>query len=609
MIRQKRECCLYALIGFIFLERGRMMAVYKIRQFKTNFVCVNHPLTIQEALRQIRGIEDWLLVFLQDDIVAGVCSPQKLLSLLSGEHLNLEFDTNFAVIDSEQLLTENMLEFNYLIIQRDGEEIIGWIDSCSAEIQYLQQRLSEDVRELTTDLEAIVDSVYDEILVVDARGTVIRMSMRSAHNFWGIDAGKAVGMNILDLEKKGWFKPSVTRKVLEEQKKISVIQENRFGRTILAVGNPIFNRKKQLERIVIASRDITEVSQLEMELKLAKQQTKKYKQEIDSLRKYDFIGEKQIIYKSTKMKDLMRKVEHIAGVESTVTIYGESGVGKELIVQAIHHFSKRTTGPFVKINCSSIPGNLLESELFGYEKGAFTGALGRGKKGFFEIAHTGTIFLDEIAEIPVDLQAKLLRVIQEREVVRVGGTEVVHVDVRIIAATHRNLEGMVQAGTFREDLYYRLHVVPLYVPALRERIEDIEPLVYYFVDYFNKKYSLNMHFSEDAMEMMNAYDWPGNVRQLQNVVERSMVISSLPLITANELASFLPGRKTNVPPVQVHSIVPLQRAIDSVETQLIQMALAKYKTISKVAEVLGVSQPTLSRRYQKLKNRELFTIE
>lgn len=579
--------------------------MYNIQQFNTNFICIDKPVTVQEALEFIRKNLDSLLISIQDGTVVGVCNAKSLLSqLLEGKPF-VEYESDFTVLDDGQVLSESLLEYSYLLIQQDDEKIIGWLDSGLALRQYLEQRLSENVRELTADLEAIVDSVYDEILVVDASGTVLRVSMRSAHNLWGISPNKVIGMNILELEKKGWFKPSVTRKVLDEQKKVSVIQENRFGRTILAVGNPIFNRKKQLERIVIASRDITELSQLESELKRAQQETKKYKQEIDCLRKYEFIGEKRIVYKSNRMKDLMAKVEHIAGVESTVTIYGESGVGKELIVNAIHHFSRRVNRPFVKINCSSIPSNLLESELFGYEKGAFTGALGQGKKGFFELAHTGTLFLDEIAEMPVDLQAKLLRAIQEREVMRVGGTEIVHVDVRIIAATNRNLEEMIQSGSFREDLYYRLHVIPLYVPALRERVEDIEPLVYYYVDYFNKKYSLNKHFSEDAMEMMNAYDWPGNVRQLQNIVERAMVVTSLPMITANELSTLLPNKKASMQPVQVNSIVPLQSAVESVEAQLIQMALSKYKTISKVAEVLGVSQPTISRRFQKLKNREM----
>ncbi|GIM45215.1 diguanylate cyclase [Collibacillus ludicampi] len=570
-----------------------------IQSMNTDFVTLEDLVTVEEALALLRKNNARLLIALKGEVPVGVCDSHSLLLQTGDMSSFLELQTEFKILSQDQMLTEADLLYPYLLIQTDDKEIIGWLDSGTADALYVKQSFSQDVRNLTTDLEAIVDSIYDEILVVDAKGTILRVSKRSAHNLWGVDPSTVIGENILELEEKGWFKPTVTRKVLEEHKKISVIQENRFGRKILAVGNPIFDRKGQLKRIVIASRDITEVSRLERELKQAKQLTEKYRQEIDTLRKHQQAGEKPIIFQSDRMRELMCEVERVAKVESTVAIYGESGVGKELIAYAIHHFSPRAHQPFVKINCGSIPDNLLESELFGYEKGAFTGALPQGKTGLFELANHGTLFLDEIAELPLNLQVKLLRAIQEREIMKVGGTRTIQIDVRIIVATNKNLEEMVSKGTFREDLFYRLHVIPLYVPALRERIEDIEPLVYYFLEFFNHKFSFKKHFSEDAIEMMKAYHWPGNVRQLQNVIERAMVVTSDQLITANDLAKILKNRTTSHLPVQVHSIIPLQQAVEMTESQLIQMAFSKYKTITKVAEVLQVSQPTMSRRYKK----------
>jgi PAS domain S-box-containing protein len=570
-----------------------------IEHYFQDFVVVEQGILVDKAVELLQTNNSRLLIAKKDGIFVGVCDSHRLLMQMSGPNQEVMFTTEYETIYDDQPLTEGQLTNPYILILNRHQTIVGWLDHTSATLQVLNQRYSQDASELTKDLEAIVDSIYDEILVVDAHGTILRISKRSALNLWGVNPDTVIGMNILDLEEKGWFKPTVTRKVLQERKKISVIQENRLGRKILAVGNPIFNKQNQLERIVIASRDITEISKLESELRNARQLTEQYKQEIDSLRRSQRIGEKTIIYQSNRMKELMEVIERIAQVESTVTIYGESGVGKELIAHAIHQLSPRCDQPFVKINCGSIPENLLESELFGYEKGAFTGALAQGKKGLFEIANNGTLFLDEVSELPLNLQVKLLRVLQEQEFMRVGGTDVIHVDVRIIAATNKKLDAMVEQGTFREDLFYRLHVIPLYVPALRERIEDIEPLVYHFLDYFNKKFSFKKHFSEDAIEMLKAYHWPGNVRQLQNVVERAMVVTNGQLITANELNQLIP-KPTAPPPVQIHSIIPLQRAVELTETQLIQMALSKYKTLTKVAEVLEVSQPTISRRFQKL---------
>jgi PAS domain S-box-containing protein len=492
--------------------------------FHTDFVTLESFISVKEALAILRRSQARVLIVQERGVPVGICDSQTLLLQTQKMTSPLSCSTEFKIINEHMILSEGDLHVPYFLIQNEAGKIMGWLDSATAEIEYLQRKLN--VNDLTKELEAIVDSIYEEILVVDAKGTILRVSSRGTHNLWGVNPETVIGENMLELEQRGWFKPCVTRKVIEEQKKISVVQENRAGRIILAVGNPIFNRKKQLERIVIASRDITDQVQLEGERK-------------DAPGMNQAVFGKHIISQSDRMKQLMTEVERVAAAESTVIIYGESGVGKELIASAIHHYSLRAAGPFVKINCGSIPETLLESELFGYEKGAFTGALNQGKMGLFELADTGTLFLDEVAELPFYLQAKLLRVIQEREIRKVGGTKEIPINVRILAATNKDLETLVAKGTFREDLYYRLHVIPFHVPALRERIEDVEPLVAYFLAYFNQKFGSHKHFSEDAIEMLKAYRWPGNVRQLQNVIERAMVVTNGTQITANELFTFL----------------------------------------------------------------------
>lgn len=571
-----------------------------MRAVNKDFVKVEYTMTSDEAIILMRESKAGLLVVERDGAILGVCDMRCLFMQLHNGNKPLQYSERFTVVKEEADVAGMEPAAGIYLFVDEQNELVGWLETLELENLLLKRNLSVDVQELQTDLEAIVDSIYDEILVVDAQGKILRVSNRSTNNLWGVQLATVVGKNMLDLEKKGWFKPSVTRKVIEEQRKISIVQQNRFGRKILAVGNPIFNQQRQLERIVIASRDITEMTELKSELQQVKLLTERYKKEIDVLRNIKYHTDKEVIYKSERMEEVMSQVGRIASVESTVIIYGESGVGKELIANAIHSNSARKDKPFIKINCGAIPENLLESELFGYEKGAFSGASSQGKAGLLQLAHEGTLFLDEIAELPLSLQVKLLRAIQEKEILKVGGTKSIPIDVRIITATNKNLEEMVQNQQFREDLYYRLHVIPLHIPALRERIEDVEPLVYAFLEKFNQKFSTVKYFSEDAIEMMKAYHWPGNVRELQNVVERSMVVTTANLITANDLSKILSNRsEKNQLPVNVQAIVPLKQAVEMTESQLIQLAISKYKTITKVAEVLEVSQPTLSRRFQK----------
>lgn len=308
----------------------------------------------------------------------------------------------------------------------------------------------------------------------------------------------------------------------------------------------------------------------------------------------------KLIYKSKIMQQTFELALKVAKVDSNVLITGESGVGKEIIAKIINAASPRAKKPFLQINCGAIPENLLESELFGYEGGAFTGAKSSGKMGYFEISNGGTLLLDEIGELPLNLQVKLLRAIQDREIYRVGGTTPIKFDVRIISATNRNLEEMVQRGLFRADLYYRLNVVPINIPPLRKRTDDIIPLAIHFLEKFNSKYKMNKRFEPEVLLAFERYKWPGNVRELENVVERLVIISDDEIIGLHHLPfNNKITNDTSGLTIEVLNPVPLQTASEILEKKLIAKALQLTGSTRKAAKILGVTHPTVIRKAQK----------
>jgi transcriptional regulator with PAS, ATPase and Fis domain len=310
-----------------------------------------------------------------------------------------------------------------------------------------------------------------------------------------------------------------------------------------------------------------------------------------------------IVVCSSVMKELFRTAVQVAKADCTVLLLGESGTGKEVIAKVVHKHSN-LSGPMIKINCGAIPENLLESELFGYEQGAFTGAKLNGKPGKFEEAHNGTIFLDEIGDLPLHLQVKLLRVLQEKEITRVGSAKPRQINARVIAATNKDLYNMVREGRFREDLFYRLNVIPLTIPPLRERREDIMPLILHFKKKHEKKYKTKRNCSSEVIRLFISYDWPGNVRELENLIERLIVIlDPAELITPEILMrdylniNRLQYMETDI---SVHRLTTLQDATEKMERQLIMMAMSKFKTLKEIADVLDVDKSTICRKLKKL---------
>lgn len=462
----------------------------------------------------------------------------------------------------------------------------------------------KELEEWIEDLTLMLSSVYDEILVVNAKGELVRYSEHVISEFWNLNLKDLLYKNILELEDEGMFSPSVTRLVLEQKKKVSVVQETRTGKKVLAVGIPVINKEGNIRRIIIASRDITETTKLKNELKQMKKISSEYKKELESIKhKEEFI--KKMVYCSQKMEQIMNQIQKLAPYSSTVLLHGESGVGKEVIAQAVHQLGNRFDKPFLKLNCGAIPENLLESELFGYKKGAFTGADRQGKDGYFTQANGGILFLDEIGEMPIHLQVKLLRVLQEQEVIPIGSTVPIKIDVQVIAATNKNLEKMVEQGTFREDLFYRLNVIPIYIPPLRDRREDIPLLAFHYIQQLNERYDKNFHLTSDALNMLEIYDWPGNIRELQNMIERLVVSAESEDIDGDFVSRFMRlGTTFKKTKPMITRIIPLQEALESVEEQLICLAMKQYKKTTKAAKALGISQSSVSRKYQKIINEQ-----
>lgn len=314
--------------------------------------------------------------------------------------------------------------------------------------------------------------------------------------------------------------------------------------------------------------------------------------------------QKGIIAESRAMQEVIKIALRVAPVDCPVLVWGETGVGKEVIARLIHESSGKEKAPFVKVNCGAIPENLLEAELFGYEEGAFTGAKKGGKPGKFELAHGGTILLDEIGTLPLHLQVKLLRVLQENEVVRVGGVFPRPFKVRVVAATNKDLWDLVLRGCFREDLYFRLNVVPIYIPPLRERREDIMPLIRFFKKMIEKKYQFKKACSPEVVNAFQSYDWPGNVRELENVLHRLYLMTEpeqkiTPEILIKHYFN-VDWQSRQGKRITVHELAPLREIVQETEGELLKMAFKRFRTMKEVAEVLGVDQSTISRKVQRL---------
>ena len=457
---------------------------------------------------------------------------------------------------------------------------------------------------LSKELEEILEGSFDGILVTDKDTNVLYVN-KSYERVAEIPLSDLVGHSMKELYNPVWMPTSVASIVVKEKKPVSKRQVVKSGRHIMVTGRPVFDEDGEVKKVVINARDISEIYDLREELLETRAVTKMYTDRFD-YDDADFIEkEGGLVAVSKQIRQIISLAEKIAPFQATVLILGESGVGKEEVAKFIHKHSTRSDKPFIPINCGAIPHDLLESELFGYERGAFTGAMNTGKEGLIEAAEGGTIFLDEIGETTLDFQVKLLRFLETREIRKVGSTSSKTVDVRVIAATNKDLYELVQEGKFRDDLFYRLNVVQIDVPPLSERIDDIMPLANLFLNRFNRKYSQEKVLTYDLVKALESHKWVGNVRELKNVIENMVVVSNNEYLQTEDLpwhinlrSRWIDEEDDEEPPESFFEI-PLNEAMENYEREILERTHKKYGSTRIMADKLKVNQSTIVRKMQK----------
>jgi len=435
----------------------------------------------------------------------------------------------------------------------------------------------------------------DDMMLCDASGIILQVSETYEKNF-GFAHGSMVGKSAFDLEADGTFRPCITAEIIRTKKKITATQTiNHTHTNVMTVGIPLFDADGNLKYAVCFNTvSMEQINTIHRNFQQMQDSLTQYSQEIAELRTRNTAT--SLIWNSQIMQRLWSLIQNTANTRANILITGETGVGKSAVAKAIHAMSDRSDKPFIEVNCAVLHENLIESELFGYEKGAFTGASSSGKIGKIELANGGTLFLDEIGELPPHIQSKLLQLIQEKTIERVSGTRRIELNIRLIVATNRNLEEEVHSGLFRSDLFYRLNVIRLHIPPLRQRREDIAPLAHQFLTRFCQEYNRQRTLSPRLLSYLEQCPWPGNVRQLENLMERLVICSDDPIIDIDALSSEYVASE-DLPPAPTGGT--LEERMEAYEGRIIRETYARCGTSVALAKELGISQPTAARKIAK----------
>ena len=451
-------------------------------------------------------------------------------------------------------------------------------------------------------LVEMLESSFDGIWITDGSGKVLFANSANA-SLLGVTREDLVGKSTEELLEKKVFSDSVILEAIQQKKQTSKVSYNyNTHLTVLATATPIFDEEGQVRYVFNNVRDITALNSMQSSLRDKDEIIRLQNKQLENMKMR--LGMSMIVANSKAFREVVELAQRVATFDgATVLILGESGTGKELVSELIVNHSPRKDKPYLQVNCGAIPENLIESELFGYEKGAFTGADNKGHKGLFEAANGGTVFLDEIGDLPLHMQVKLLRVLQQRQVTRVGGTEPIDIDVRVIAATNKNLEQMVREERFREDLYYRLNVVSIQIPPLRERKEDIVPLLNHFLMVVNQKYHTQKSIFSDTIDAFENYPWPGNVRELENLLENLVITTPGDIIKRENLPEKFWTAGNDAASARDGEILPLKLTVEQAEQAAIQRAIRQCGSVRKAASALGVDPSTIVRKMQGHKEK------
>lgn len=450
------------------------------------------------------------------------------------------------------------------------------------------------------ELNAIFELSSDGILICDSEGQVIKINEASKKlNGWL--ASEIVGRNVRDLVRDQLIDKSVSLRVLKTRQKVNMMQYiHTTGKHLLVTGTPLFGKDGAVKLVVVNERDMTQLNAIKKQLEETQQVSEKYK---DNLAELAVLESRQgkIIAESQLMVQVIQYAMKLARLDaSDILLTGESGVGKGMLAKFIHDHGQRRGKPFIQVNCAALPEGLLEAELFGYEKGAFTGAQASGKAGLFELAHNGTLFLDEVGDCPLVIQAKLLKYLDDHEILRLGGVKPKLIDCTIIAATNRDLTAHIKQNKFRSDLFYRLNTFAVHIPPLRDRPEDVFELIMQFLDDFNLRYGFTKKISSNALHILQNYHYPGNVRELRNIIKQAVVMEESDVIDSSILDDLdAVTHPSDRWPADRKKAPNLTEQLEIYERQILEKALARAKSTRELAKNLGTSQTTVVRRLKK----------
>jgi PAS domain S-box-containing protein/TyrR family helix-turn-helix protein len=495
-----------------------------------------------------------------------------------------------------------------LVIDTAPIRVKGKIEGVIATLHQLEDLnnalcYSDGYLKLSRQLDAIFKGSSDGLWVHDSTGKIININTVS-EMINGIRAKDVIGRSIYDLIDEGVFEGIVTPEILRTKRQFSTLSYNKkTHKRVLVTGTPILDEDGNVSLIVSNERDLTHWNAVKEDLERSRRVAEKYKDEFEELRLLGS-GQQEIVAESNEMKQVLRIGMKLARMgASNILIQGESGTGKGLLAKFIHDNGKRNTKPFIQINCAALPESLLEAELFGYEKGAFTGAREQGKIGLFELAHEGTLFLDEIGDLPLNVQAKLLKYLDDQEILPLGGIQRKKVDCRVIAATNRDLEQLREQERFRKDLFFRLNTFRIYIPPLHRRPADVIKMTEYFLDMYNKEYMVQRRISPEAMLKLQTYNFPGNVRELQNIIKNAVVLSEMDLLDEIFTDNIVFGRKKTAEEhrstADMRYPMRLQDELERLEKNILSDAFTRFRSTRKIAQNLGTSQSSVMRKINK----------
>ena len=466
-------------------------------------------------------------------------------------------------------------------------------------LQKLSRHFSPDFQLSADDFCHIFDGIMshsrDGLFVTDHQGNILMLN-KASEEMLGLKINDVLGRNVSDLVREGYYDSSVTLLVLEKKRTASILQTSWQGRKVLTTGIPVLDEEGNIKFVLVNDRDVSLIKMLRENLEPENLPQSLFQCNLTELG-VDSSFLESIVFSSQCMEEVIQTAVRAAKFNVSILLTGKSGVGKSLIARLIHQLSPQKNGPFIDLNCGSLPSSLLESELFGYEPGAFTGASDKGRKGLLECADQGILFLDEIGEMERPLQVKLLKFLETKTFFKVGSSQSKTIETRIIAATNQDLDAMIRAGNFRKDLFFRLNVITIHIPPLSERKEEIEPLVRFFLNHLNKEFGTRKTISEEALDVLKQYPFPGNVRELENLVKRLITLTEDDEISPRHIPREIISQPLTI--THEDNEKTLQHQVAAFERQLIKAHLEKCGSQRKAAKALGINQSTLSRKLKE----------